>query len=77
MHVIYIHAFLSFYLFIHFYVWNFQAEMFQKLFASDKSKRWFGFITSILEESNGKFLLGEKVSDNLLKSHYYLSINRA
>ena len=45
--------------------------MFKELFASDKSKRWFGFITSIIAESNGKFLLGEKVSDNL-----YPTINR-
>ena len=40
-------------------------EMFKELFASDKSKHWFGFITSIIAESNGNFLLGEKVSNNL------------
>lgn len=39
--------------------------MFKELFGSDKSKHWFGFITSIIAESNGNFLLGEKVSNNL------------
>ena len=39
--------------------------MFKELFASDKSKHWFGFITSIIAEGNGNFLLGEKVSNNL------------
>ena len=36
--------------------------MFKELFTSEKSKLRFEFISNILKNSKGKFLLGDKVS---------------
>ena len=36
--------------------------MFKELFTSEKSKLRFELISNILKNSNGKFLLGDKVS---------------
>ena len=40
--------------------------MFKDLFTNDKSKLRFELISGILKNSNGKFLLGDKVSCFLL-----------